>query len=188
MKKSRLPLLHARSVFFACAVIAFLSGCELYGKVGVDDLNREGALPGMLLGEWAYTPPGSPLPSELYALTGNAGTGYAVKYGYGGGSSSFDFEGTVEFVSNYSSDSGVIIIKYTKTGKPYYPAYNGKDFFAVYYRKLHSNWVQLANSINLDDYSAPDTDSLDEAKAKFTRMKMGLYVDWSVVQPQRRIR
>jgi hypothetical protein len=62
------------------------------------------------------------------------------------------------------------------------------DFFAIYYRNLKAGSIQLANAINLSDRTAPDVASQAEAVAKFTRMKMGLYVDWGVVQPQRRIR
>ncbi|MDR1047000.1 MAG: hypothetical protein LBL64_04435, partial [Treponema sp.] len=104
--------------------------------------------------------------------------------------SKFGFEGTIEFVSNYSSDSGLIIIKYTNTGRPAFPAYNGKDFFAIYYRNLNAGWVQLANTTILPPPASvsPDVDSLEEAKAKFTRMTIGNYVNWGIVQPQRRIR
>ncbi|MDR2143680.1 MAG: hypothetical protein LBP29_04860 [Treponema sp.] len=176
-----------RALFVFAAAVLF-SGCELYGTVGVDDVNRDGALPAMLVGKWAYTPPGSPVPAEIYTIAGNAGT-YTVEYGYGGGSSPFDFKGTVKFVSNYSSDSGLIIIEYDNTAKPSYSGYNGKNFFAIYYRKLHSTWVQLANTTVLPAPAAtsPDVDSVDEAKTKFTRMNTGLYVDWSNTQPQRRV-
>jgi hypothetical protein len=113
-------------------------------------------------------------------------TGETIEYGYGGENSiGTGFKGTIRFVSNYSSGSGIIIIEYTE--KPAYPLYNGLDFFGIYYRNLNTDSVQLANAANLPDYSAPDTATLDEAKGKFTRIKMGLYVDWSVVQPQRRI-
>jgi hypothetical protein len=47
--------------------------------------------------------------------------------------------------------------------------------------------VQLANATILPDYSAPDTATLEEAIGKFTRAKIGSYVDWSVVLPQHRI-
>jgi hypothetical protein len=176
--------------FFAFAAVILFSGCDLYGTVGIDDVNKKGALPEALLGNWAFIPSGSPVPAELYTIAGNGVTGYTVKYGYGGGSSPFDYEGTVEFVSNYSSDSGLIIIKYDDTTtKPYFPEYNGKDYFAIYYRRLHSTWVQLANAAALPvpAVTSPDVDTLDEAVEKFTRMRTGLYIDWGVVQPQIRV-
>jgi hypothetical protein len=177
------PQFHCCLLF---AVIIFFSGCELYGTIGVDDVNKEGALPAMLVGKWAYTQPGSSVPAEIYTI---ADTGI-IKYGYGSDSSPTDYRGTIVFVSNYSSDSGVMIIEYVDPGgKPTYTEYNGKPFTAVYYRKLHSTWVQLANVTVLPapPVVCADVDSLEEAIAKFTRMKTGLYVDWSIVQPQTRI-
>jgi hypothetical protein len=171
--------------FFACftlAVILLFSRCDLYGKVGGDDVNIEGALPYLLQGEWAYIPPGSELASEVYTITAET-----IAYGYAGDNNiGTDFKGNIRFVSNYSGDSGVIIIEYTE--KPGYALYNGLPFFAVYYRNLNDGWVQLANAINPDQQSAPDTASLEEAVAKFTRMKTGNYVNWAFVQPQRRIK
>ena len=113
-------------------------------------------------------------------------TGTTVEYFYDKGSSPTDYKGTIEFVSNYNSNSGLIIIEYTV--KPTYSGYNNGDYFAVYYRNLGTNSVQLANTTTLPDYSCPDTATLEEAKAKFTRMTMGNYVDWSVVMSQTRIK
>jgi hypothetical protein len=168
--------------FAAFAVILLFSRCELYGKVGGDDTNIEGALPYRLQGEWAYIPPGSERASEVYTITADT-----IRYGYAGDNNiGTNFKGNIRFVSNFSGDSGVIIIEYTE--KPSYALYNGLPFFAIYYRNLNAGWVQLANAINPDLQSAPDTASLEEAVAKFTRMTMGNYVNWAVVQPQRRIK
>ncbi|MDR2245817.1 MAG: hypothetical protein LBE17_03930 [Treponema sp.] len=180
---ARLPL----QVFFVIAALGLLSGCELYGALGGDDANIPGSLPFLLRGEWAYIPPGTEVPAERYAITDTAGDP-AIEYGYGGGASPFDYAGTIVLVSNYRADSGVLIVKYDPEKKPWYPLYNNGDFCAVYYRNLAGHSVQLANAINLKDMSAPDTASLDEAAAKFTRMTMGAYVDWGAVQPQQRMR
>jgi hypothetical protein len=168
--------------FFSVWLLTFLfiTGCDLYGKIGTDDTNIEGALPALLKGEWVYTPPGSSSP-ERYVIEENT-----LQYGYGG-ESVYDYKGDIRFVSNYSTDSGVIIIEYTV--RPTYQKYNGKPFFGIYYRNLKSNTVQLANPINLaDSYSAPDTDTLEEAIKKFTRNRMGSLVGWGNVQPQTRVR
>jgi hypothetical protein len=178
------PLLQ---VFFVIAALGLLAGCELYGTTGGDDANIPGSLPFLLRGEWAYIQPGNDVPAERYVITDTA-PNPALEYGYGGGVSPFDYAGTVVFVSNYSAGSGVIIVKYDPEKKPSYPLYNNGDFCAVYYRNLTDNSVQLANAINLNDMSAPDTASLDEAAAKFTRTMMGAYVDWGAVQPQQRMR
>jgi len=157
--------------------------CELYGKIGGSDENIQGALPPLLRGEWIFIQPGLSTPAERYLIEENT-----IQYGYGGGELEYDFKGTIHFVSNYSMDSGVIIIEYFNSHRPSYAGYNGNSFFAVYYRNLKTNTVQLANSINLADLSAPDTATLEEAIAKFTRLKMGSFVDWGVVQHQSRVR
>jgi hypothetical protein len=175
MKKS--TFLRALYGFFFVFPVLFFFSCELYGKPGGDDTNIEGKLPSGLLGQWAFPKEN---PSELYSITADT-----VQYGYGNGSSPMDFKGTIRFVSNYSGDSGVIIIEYTDP--PSYEKYNDRPFFAIYYWNLLPNSVQLANATTLPDYSAPDTATLEEAKAKFTRGKRGNYVDWGVVQPQQRI-
>ena len=86
-------------------LLLLLAGCDLYGKVGGVNANIQGALPELLRGEWAYTPPGSSVPSERYVIEGDT-----VEYGYGGGESEYDYKGNIRFVSNYNADSGVIII------------------------------------------------------------------------------
>ncbi|MDR0623842.1 MAG: hypothetical protein LBG10_05365 [Treponema sp.] len=174
----------AAVLFFVLLITGalFFSACDLYGLVGGTEANIPGSLPFLLRGKWAYTQPGNSVPAELYTITGAT-----IEYGYGGGSSVYDFSGTVEFVSNYSAGSGVIIVKYDPAKKPRYPLYNNGSFGAVYYRNLRADAVQLANAINLSDMSAPDTAALDEAVEKFTRTAMGAYVNWGNVQPQRRI-
>jgi hypothetical protein len=165
-----------KSILLSILILLLMVGCELYGKLGVDDTNNPGSLPGLLKGEWVYIKPGTSTPAERYVITGET-----IEYGYGSGSPT-DFKGDIRFVSNYNSTSGVIIIEYTV--QPSYPLYNDNSFYGIYYRNLKTNSVQLANAINLNDYSAPDTNTLEEAIEKFTRLKMSKYVDWSVVQPQ----
>jgi hypothetical protein len=171
--------------FFVFAVIILFPGCELYGTVGGDAINIEGGLPSLLQGEWAYIPTTSGAPSDGYIIAADGAIEY-VYLGTTGVSMGMDFKGTIEFVSNYSSDSGLIIIKYTV--KPTYPGYNDKDYFAIYYRNLKANSVQLANTTTFPAYICSDTATLEEAKAKFTRMTVGNYVNWLVVMSQTRIK
>jgi hypothetical protein len=178
MKKFQIPFFHA---LFAFALIILLSNCELYGKVGGDDTNIEGGLPSLLQGEWRYIPTTSGAPADGYAITSNT-----IKYSYIGDETDMDYEGTIKFVSNYSSGSGLIIIEYTT--RPTYSGYNGNDFSAIYYRIHNSNSIQMANTTTLPANTCADTATLVEAKAKFTRMTIGRYVNWSVAQPQTRIR
>jgi hypothetical protein len=185
MNKRSLP---AYALCVLCALCAFtvtllFPGCELYGKVGGDDANIEGALPYLLQGEWAYIPTASGAPGDGYVITNNT-----IEYVYHGAGSSIgaDFKGKVVFVSNYSPDSGLIIMQYTDP--PTYPGYNGNAFCATYYRNLRAGSVQLANTTTFPAYTCPDTATLEEAKIKFTRVTMGNYVSWTVTQPQTRIR
>jgi hypothetical protein len=176
-RKPPAPRRYALRVIFVFAAILF-SGCELYGTAGGDDANIEGALPSLLAGKWVFP---QESPDEIYTITGTTITYTSAS------DPRFGYEGAVEFVSNYKSDSGLIIIKYT--AKPTFSKYNGKDYFAIYYRNLKSDSVQLANTtvLPVPPSASPDVDSLDEAKAKFTRLTIGNYVDWSIVQSQIRI-
>jgi len=169
----------SKSVVFAALVLvlltAFMIGCKTESE---DDTNIPGKLPATIISEWDC------LGIELYTIAADTieyEPGYKAAY-----------KGTIEFVSNYSSDSGLIIVKYTTppshtiwenfvdTGKPFHV--NGYDYTAVYYRNLTSSTVQLANVINLVNNSSVDTLTLDEAKTKFTKSNAGKYVDWNYVQ------
>jgi hypothetical protein len=142
---------------------AFLGGCNVNGE---DDTNYEGALPESIKKTWS-----------------SSGDGYIIGTNNFQYTSDYDgaFTGVISFVSNYSANSGVIIIKYTnppthliwETDQPFY---DGKDFTAIYYQNLTGNTVQLATVVNLVDYSSVNTASLEEAKAKFTRSQIGNYV------------
>ena len=157
-----------------------LSGCDFYGNVGTDDTNIPGTLPELLVGEWAFPAPPAPA-SERYIIEEDT-----LQYiGFGDGSTSF--KGTIVFVSNFSATSGVIIIRYLYGHYPSYSLHNGNSYFGIYYRNLGANTVQLANSIEPDGASSPDTATLEEAISTFTRGRMGRYVDWGVVQPQWRV-
>ncbi|GHV18837.1 hypothetical protein FACS189493_8450 [Spirochaetia bacterium] len=152
-------------------MVLVLSGCDIYGKVGGDDGNIPGGLPFQLQGKWRSSP------GDNYVITDTEIT-YDGGVGISGGT---NYTGTIRFVSNYSPDSGLIIIEYTV--KPAYSGYNGKDFFAIYYKDLTANTMQMANATILGPNTCPDTATLEEAVEKFTRMQMGNYVDWSFVQP-----
>ena len=147
-------------VLFAAVSVS----CSLDGKRD-DDINTPGDLPNLLLGEWRADLDGYSIKASTLRYIDDFGFGYT---------------GTISFVSNYGSDSGVIIVNYTV---PPSVGYNGNPYTAVYYRNLTGNAVQLANVIDLSDYSSADTTSLEEAKEKFTRSEMVNYVDWSLVSP-----
>ena len=151
-------------MFFTLVFLAaILGGCDINGE---DDTNYEGTMPGGLQKTWSGSGDGY--------IIGSAALQYTSDYDGA-------FTGTISFVSNYSANSGVIIVKYTKppthliwgTNQPFY---NGKDYTAIYYQNLKSNTVQLASVIDLGDFSSANTATLEEAKAKFTRSQTGNYV------------
>ncbi|MFP3040941.1 hypothetical protein LQZ19_03860 [Treponema primitia] len=156
------------------AAFLALSGCDIYGTVGGSDINIPGGLPFQLQGEWVYFSYGNP--SDSYTITDTE-----IIYHDEAGDGTFGYAGTIRFISNFDRSSGVIIIEYTI--RPAYDGYNGNDFFAIYYRNLTANTMQMANSTILPDNNCPDVKTLDEAVGKFTRMQMGKYVNWSIVQP-----
>jgi len=161
-------------------LLALLSGCDIYGRVGIDDTNTPGTLPELLLGQWVF--PAAGAPSERYIITEST-----VHYIDGAGGGMFGFKGDIVFVSNFSSTSGIIIIRYRENHYPQYWGHNGNSYFGIFYRNLGRYSVQLANATEITDgFAAPDTATLEEAISKFTRGRMGRYVDWGVVQPQRR--
>ena len=162
--------------FVLLTLVAVMTGCSTDAE---DDTNYPGVLPEGLIGKWVFS---GPYGDDTYII-GETTLEYPADFGYG-------YDGTIEFVSNFNSASGVIIIKYSAAGRPDYdiwgttdPFYNGNDYTAVYYRELKANAVQLAGVVNLADWSSPATFTLEEAIAKFTRGNAGKYIDWGSVMP-----
>ena len=140
-----------------------LAGCP--GGGGDNDINIPGALPTGLVGKWE-----EPTYNDFFQITGSPETlAYDANYGGLG-----DYVGNIEFVSNYNSSAGVIIIKYT-SGAP-----DGtKLYHAIYYLDFKPGIsVSLNNTWDATDplYNA-DTATLQEAIEKFTKGKMGNWMD-----------
>ena len=166
-----------KAAFSFALLLALLASCgDLYGKVGGDDINTPGTLPQSLVGQWVF--PATGTLAEQYVITP-----YTLQYIDHSGSG-FGFKGYIRFVSNFSSTSGIIIIEYIDP-----PLDRGgiNRFFGIYYRNITGSTVQMANSFDLVNRITPDTATLDEATRRFTRGRMGRYVDWGVVQPQWRV-
>ena len=152
--------LKAKRFLFAGLVLfllaGFLGGCSSDVK---DEENTKG-LPNGLVGKWV-----DPTWGDFYEITRSGGT-ETLKYDSGYGSPS---QGTIEFVSNFDANTGVIIVNYTTASDP------GKPFGAVYYRNLTVSTVQMSDAYN-GDYSSPNTATREEAIAKFTRGKTGDFI------------
>jgi len=141
---------------------AVFAGCDT-GTLGEDDVNIPGTLPAGLAGTWM---------TEYDSFAIDTTTSPATLE-YGDGGFGFGYKGNIVFVSNYDSRSGLIIIEYT-AGVPDI----GKPFHAIYYLNLSSGTVELNNTSDAtrEDWNA-DTATLNEARTKFTRGKMGNYID-----------
>jgi hypothetical protein len=160
-----------------CLLAVFLTGCN-NGTID-DDVNKPGTLPVILVGKWANY--------DEYIIKTEIIEGkeeHTIGYLMNDDEWPFEYKGTIRFVSNYNSSSGIIIIEYTNNlfSDP------NKPFTGIYYRDLTSTTVKLANAINLNDnYSSADTATLEEAIKKFTLGRMGNYIDWSVVTPYNKV-
>ena len=133
-----------------------------------DEADHTADLPDGLIGIWASA-------HDRYIIRANN----TFEYDAGWDAS---FTGVIVSVSNFSSDSGVIIVRYTsppthnvwESDDPFYVS--GHDYTGVYFRNLTSTTVQLANVINLSDWSSVDTRSRREAELKFTRDGANVFV------------
>ena len=162
------------SVLVLCFLAAVLVSCD--SSIADDNTNNSGTLPERLRGEWVFIPSGSSAPADCYLISENS-----LRYVMDDPDYGSDYTAAIRFVSNFSDDSGVIIIEYTQ-GYIFGADYDNEyPFTGIYYRNLSGNTVQLANAYDGNDRS--ETTTLDEAKAKFTRGKMDTYVSWAYVQP-----
>ena len=157
---------------------AVFAGCD--SNIADDDINIQGTLPAVFHGTWEYIPSGSDVVAESYIIDENTLRYISHDEDYSAFDS--DYTAAIRFVSNYSSNSGVIIVEYTSGNIWGFPYDEDYPFTATYYRNLGGNTVQLANAY--DASGLTETATLDEAIAKFTRSKMDTYVSWSYVQPQ----
>jgi len=111
-------------------------------------------------GEWADSFGGS------YTIT-NTGVTFDDGFGYG------DFTGTISGVSDFSANSGVLIIKITSSTV----GYTVDKFTGVYYKDYTASHVFLANAID-ESYAPIEKNTFDEAKNTFTVDNVGTHVTY----------
>ena len=152
------------SVIFVLLTVIF-AGCSTDSE---DDTNHPGTLPSGLIGQWVSDF------GDSFEITG-AGVTVTLKYDDGG--FGFGYSGGIEFISNFDSRSGVIIIKYTDNVNNDKP----NPFHAVYYLAFAGKTIEFNNTRNSAEWGDDNTTSLSEAIEKFTRGNMGNYIDlaWS---------
>jgi hypothetical protein len=110
-------------------------------------------------------------------------TGLSYNDGFGGG-----YAGTIEYVSNFSNNAGVIIIKYYPEHRPtYYDNFENwgdpdhilplkGDYIGIYYKNLKPGTsIQIGGAY--EDKGA-EKNSLDAAKNAFTQGNEGTYMSY----------
>jgi hypothetical protein len=170
----------------AALIIAtlFLAGCNTGMGYDIDEATPDPAVRSVLddpdiYGTWRYdynyTSDNVQYTGyEQYVIaTGTlAYTFYDELYGdYGSFTASI-----AEVVYNEDSDSGVIIIQYVNP-----PTEDEAPFNAVYFDNLTTTTVQLANAVNLSDYSSSAVGTLTEAQNNFTWANVDDYINWTYV-------
>ena len=132
--------LFALTVLFCLSTVLLFIGCNTE-----PENENTGFIP---VGEWADSFGSS------YTITN---TSVAYDDGYG------DFKSTILSSSDFSTDSGVLIIKITSSAG----GYTVDKFTGVYYKGYTESHVYLANPID-GSYAPIEKDTFDEAKKTFT--------------------
>jgi hypothetical protein len=123
-------------------------GCE-------HDVNTSGSIFGAWTSEYG----------DGYTIT-DSNVVYDDGYGY------FGFTGTVEAIVEINAESGIIYFAYVSAQDD--QGLVGK-YNAIYYLDLTLTTAKMGTAANVD-YSNPATDTLSEAKAKFTAGTVGIYL------------
>ena len=103
---------------------------------------------------------------DSYTIT-DTSVVYDDGFGYG------DFTSTILRASNFSADSGVLIIKITSSTV----GFTVDKFTGVYYKGYSGSHVYLANPIN-ESYAPIEKDTLAEAQTTFTVDNVNTHVTY----------
>ncbi|MCL2126617.1 MAG: hypothetical protein FWH38_00045 [Treponema sp.] len=177
--RSGLPVAARRGAFALCVFFCLFAALLLIGcKTGDDDFVDDQQLNSRLLGSWQDGSWSDEGDYDDYTVTGTD-----VTYSYGGvGYEMMSYAGTIEYVSNFSKDAGVIIIKYYPGSEASYydDDYNllplKGDYLGIYYRNLKPGVsVQIGGAYVAD---GAEESTLEAAKAAFTKGNMGTYMGY----------
>jgi len=161
-------VLFSKYVRYLCVLFLFASFLFFGCKQEPGDPEYE--LDERLIGTWTSTY------SDSYTITA---TYFSYDDGFGSG-----YAGTIRHATAFSNTAGVIIIEYDADKKPMYYDENFNpnippkgNFVGIYYDNLSPDIsVQIAQAINLADYTGAETTTLDAAKVVFTLDKEGDYI------------
>jgi len=172
-----------RKSFTKKTLIAVLAVLFLATSLFVSCSNPTGSdtgfqAPAELTGTWAAD--GS---TDSYTI-GSTRLSYVGWDGVGG------YSGTIKHISQFTNNSGVIIIQYDKGHENSYPIYDESwnptgeyfplhgDFIGIYYEDLTSTSVNIGTAYDLSSAgvdSGPEQVSLNAAIDTFTEANMGTY-------------
>ncbi|WP_461255842.1 hypothetical protein [Treponema sp. R80B11-R83G3] len=138
--------------FVVLLMMLLFAGCE---EEPEPEIVNTGFIP---VGEWTDGYGGS------YTITSTSVV-HDDGFGYG------DFISTILEANNFSSDSGVLIIKITASNV----GYTVDKFTCVYYKDYTASHIFLANPID-ESYAPIENDTLAEAKATFNFDNVGTHV------------
>jgi hypothetical protein len=181
-------------ILFALFVSVFFSACPM------EDDPDSGAGVGLdprLVGTWRFEFGDS---YEQFVIQSDGvlgGTDDTLTYsGNYSGADSEIFSGTIRYAEEFSSSAGIIIIEYLPGHENSWPLWSGGEpeppgnFYGIYYLNLNSAGTEVFLACTNDqkkDNGPTETETLDEAIAKFTQGNMNQLMDLSVGDPQHKV-
>jgi hypothetical protein len=161
--------------FFASALLIF--GCPLEGNTGNSDVIT--GIDSNLDGVWkAANIQSNP---DYFIIDVSAET---LSYNGGGSYRAYDYDGTIVYAEKCNADSGFLVIQFNHRPVDYatHQPVTG-NFIAIVYRELAKDKsVKIAIAADLGGGPLPATETLDQAKKKFSKDTIGSYIGNGVPQ------
>jgi hypothetical protein len=187
------------------AVILVFAGCRMESDPLTDPGTGENALDERLYGVWEWR-----LGTTVEQITINPEGGSMGTLTYGSNVYSAtiteSFAGNIVYAESFSSSAGIIIIQYLSGHKqkwidwnnaapsqnyfPLRPDNPAGNFYGIYFLNLNSGGTQVFLACTNDqqnNYGPTETETLEQAKAKFTQGSMNQLLDLSVGDPQAKV-
>jgi hypothetical protein len=204
-KSSQTAVCYLLSLIY-CLSFIVLSGCLLEN----DPLEGRGGLDGRLYGVWRFEYGGivEEIRIERQPRLDSANLG-ALTYGgliWADRGFQENFAGDIVYAENFSESAGIIIVEYwpghrqkwvdwDRAQPPnYFPARRddpvGKNFYGIYFLNMNEEGTQVFLACTNDqsnNYGPTETETLEEAIAKFTQGNMNQLLDLSVGDPQHKV-
>jgi hypothetical protein len=190
LRNIRLPLWAA---FFALCGALFFAACPM------EDDPDDGAGIGLdprLIGTWRMEFGGyyEEIDIRSDGVLGGTDDTLTKSNNYSGADATI-FSGTIVYAERFSSSAGIIIIEYLPGRENSWLYWGGAseppgDFYGIYYLNLNSAGTEVFLADTSDqsaNYGPTETETLEEAKAKFTQGNMNQLLDLNVGDPQHKV-